>query len=385
MVQRFIRLHRFAAVLLLVINLSTTMFFTAGAANDEQSFAAAYTGAGFSAIASGGDVNENFDTADTAAVSQGTAGGTSVYLGGTPLGLELKSRGLIIIGKTDVVTKSGLVNPTKDSEIDVGDTILSVDGKEINSAQELTDIVNTDTNKGKMLDCVVKKKSGRTINTKIGSALDIGSGQYRTGLFVRQDSVGIGTLTFVKQDLRFGALGHPVIDAETKGILPISGGRVLGCTVAGSIMGERGKPGELKGIVIKDKVYGYVDKNTKFGLYGYLTKLVPGNISTDLIETLPRTQIKPGKAQIYTTVNGGQPRLYDIEIVKAAYQARPADRSMVIRIVDKELLSQTGGIVQGMSGSPILQGGKLCGAVTHVFINDPTRGYGIYVDWMLDM
>lgn len=307
-----------------------------------------------------------------------------VYVGGMPLGLELNTRGLIIIGKTDVITQNGLVNPTKNSNIEIGDILMYVNNTEINTAGELKNIVNDEENRGRELSASLKRH-GQDIQTKICSALDAASGVYKTGLWVRQDTFGVGTLSFIRRDLRFASLGHPVVDGDTKDILILKSGRVLNCSIAGCVKGERGKPGELKGMIIKDsQPFGSVDKNGIFGLYGNLNAVIKNDLYPELIEIMPRSQVKPGKAYILTTLNGSQPEKFEIDIIKTSYQAKPADRSMVIKITDIRLLSVTGGIVQGMSGSPIIQNEKLCGAVTHVFINDPSRGYGLYADWMIN-
>jgi stage IV sporulation protein B len=308
----------------------------------------------------------------------------SVYLGGMPLGLEFKTRGLIIVGKTDVVTSDGLVNPTKDSNIEAGDILLSVEGLEVNTAEELSEIINREIYRGKELRVKIRRK-GQEIDTVISSVKDFSTGIFKTGLWIRQDTFGVGTLTFIRKDLRYGALGHPVVDEDTKDILFIRGGSVRPCTVAGCIKGERGKPGEIKGMIIKNaESYGSVDKNGIYGVYGYLNNILSNDLYKEPVEIMPRSQVKPGKAYILTTLNGSQPQKYEIQIVKTSYQAKPCDRSMVIKITDYRLLSVTGGIVQGMSGSPIIQNDRLCGAVTHVFINDPTRGYGLYADWMVN-
>ncbi len=185
----------------------------------------------------------------------------SVYLGGMPLGLEFKTRGLIIVGKTDVVTPDGLVNPTKNSNIEAGDILLSVEGLEVNTAEELTEIINREIYRGKELKVKIRRK-GQEIDTVISSVKDFSTGIFKTGLWIRQDTFGVGTLTFIRKDLRYGALGHPVVDEDTKDILYIRGGSVRPCTVAGCIKGERGKPGEIKGMIIKNaESYGSVDKN----------------------------------------------------------------------------------------------------------------------------
>lgn len=385
---KFRYLYIFLTLTVLVLNTFVIIFPISDARAEIFSQPAAQTYAGMSAPFDSaireGDVNNVPEDGKTVLPVSGTASTKqTVYLGGTPLGLELLTRGLIIIGKTDVITEGGLVNPTKNSDIEIGDVLLSVNGKDVNSAEELSDVINSDEIKGREVPCQVMRK-GREIDTVIGSALDVTTSTYKTGLWIRQETFGIGTLTFIRQDMRFASLGHPVIDGDTKDILSIRGGRALPCSIVGCVRGERGKPGELKGMIIKDRdCLGTIDKNNIFGVYGCLNGLPKSDKGFKQIETMPRSMVKPGKAHIYTTINGGQPQMYEIDIVKTAYQAKPADRSMVIRITDRTLLSKTGGIVQGMSGSPIVQNGKLCGAVTHVFVNDPTRGYGLYADWML--
>lgn len=308
----------------------------------------------------------------------------SVYLGGMPLGLEFKTKGLIIIGKTDVVTSNGMVNPTKNSNIEIGDILMSVDDIEINTAEELSELINRENYQGKELKAVLKRH-GNDISTSICSAKDSATGLFKTGLWIRQDTFGVGTLTFIRKDLRFASLGHPVIDADTKNLLLIKGGKVLNCSIAGCIKGERGKPGEIKGMIIKNsEPLGNIDKNNVYGVYGQVNEVMVNNLYKDTVEIMPRSQVKPGKAYILTTLSGSQPQKYEIQIIKTSYQAKASDRSMVIKITDYRLLSVTGGIVQGMSGSPIIQNEKLCGAVTHVFVNDPTRGYGLYADWMIN-
>lgn len=307
----------------------------------------------------------------------------TVYVGGMPIGLEFQTRGLVVIGKTDVVTKDGPVNPTKNSGIEVGDILLTVEGIEVNSAEELIGILNKEQFMGKELNVEIKRK-GQIIKTKITPAKDSATGQYKTGLWIRQDTYGVGTLTFIRKDKRFASLGHPVVDSDTKDILLIRGGKALPCSIAGCVKGERGKPGEIKGLIMKSsEPIGKIDKNGLFGVYGQLEEIVANQLYPEPIEIMPRSLVKPGRAYILTTLNGSQPQKYEIQIIKTNFQAKPCDRSMVIKIVDKRLLSVTGGIVQGMSGSPIIQNDKLCGAVTHVFVNDPTRGYGLYADWMI--
>ena len=307
----------------------------------------------------------------------------AVYVGGMPLTLSLKNRGLVIIGRIDVITKYGMVSTVKNSDIINGDTLLSVEGVEINSSEELSEVINREEFAGKVLHVQLRRK-GETIETTLEPALDISSEKYKAGLLVREDTFGIGTLTYITPDLKFGSLGHAVYDPDVENVMEISGGSVYKCKISDVLKGERGRPGELKGGIDRtDGVIGSIYANNKFGVYGNLKEKMLNPLFPEPVEVCPQKNVKPGKAQILTTLEGGDPELYDIEIVKCSGQKTPNDRSMVLKVTDKRLIERAGGIVQGMSGSPILQKGKLVGSVTHVFINDPLRGYGLYIDWML--
>ena len=213
---------------------------------------------------------------------------------------------------------------------------------------------------------------------------DSQTGEYKIGLWVKDDSSGIGTLTFVKKsDNRFGALGHAITDYETGVEIPVEEGNIYRCSLIGINRAEKNTPGELRCIFLQgvnDK--GSIEKNTKFGVYGNVTELeniVDNNLTA---EVGSRMAVKTGKAFIVSAVSGVREE-YEIEIIKTSYQPESDDKSFVFRVTDPRLLTLTGGILQGMSGSPILQNGKLIGAVTHVFVSDPTKGYGIYADWMV--
>jgi len=307
-----------------------------------------------------------------------------VYVGGMPIGIEVKSSGLIIIGKTDVVTEDGLINTAGESNIEKGDILFNVAGNTVNTTKELSDIINSEPVKGKRVVIELRRKN-QIVKTSITSALDKTSKTYKTGLWVREETHGIGTVTFIKKNKRFASLGHPVVDADTRDIFPIREGKAFNANITGVMKGERGVPGELKGLLKKDGgAIGSIDKNNVFGIYGDFNYIITNPKYPDPIDIMPRSQVKPGKAEIISTISGTKPEVYQVEIVKTNFQAKAADRSLVIKVTDKTLLEKTGGIVQGMSGSPIIQGGKLVGAVTHVFVNDPTRGYGVYADWMIN-
>ena len=203
-------------------------------------------------------------------------------------------------------------------------------------------------------------------------------------MWVRDHASGIGTLTYINSKNRFGALGHPICDSDTKSVISLKDGQLYNCSVLGVNKGSSGAPGELKGLFMQGKnTQGVIEKNNNYGVFGTIYNDSNFLKKYKEIEIGSRISVKPGKAKIKCCLDGNNVEEFDIEIIKTNYQNYSNGKSMVIRVTDKNLISRTGGIVQGMSGSPIIQNGKLVGAVTHVFVNDPTKGYGIYAEWML--
>lgn len=293
------------------------------------------------------------------------------YLGGMPAGFSIYSFGAPVAGICDVITEDGVMSPSKDCDIIAGDIILSIDGKEVSSAQDIENEIT-----GKKNCIIVVERQGEKIIKNISPVKDV-NGKYKLGIFIRDCINGIGTITFIK-DGRFASLGHPVVDENGK-IMNIRGGKIFACSITGTIKGERGMAGELKGVFLKTVSLGTIDKNTNNGVYGEIHH-------DDSFTNLSKIEIgdaKIGNASIFTTIKGQEPEEYSIQIVKVDSLLRDT-KNYVIKITDERLLAETGGIVQGMSGSPIVQEGKLVGAVTHVFINDPTRGYGIDIDNMIN-
>lgn len=340
------------------------------------------------AFAGGGEGAEEWETAaeetrDEACFAAESADLPAVYVGGMPLTLSLKNRGLVIIGRIDVITKFGMVSTVKNADLRNGDILLSAEGVDINSVDELTELINREEYAGKVVHVTLRRK-GDLIETAIEPALDIASEKYKAGLLVREDTFGVGTLTYTTEEGKFGSLGHAVYDPDTESVMEIAGGSAYRCKITDVVKGVRGAPGELRGGIDRTGgALGTLYTNNKYGVYGNFTTRLENPLFPDPIAVCPQRSVRPGRAQILTTLEGSTPELYDIEIVKCTSQKQPNDKSMVIKITDPKLLEVTGGIVQGMSGSPILQKGKFVGAVTHVFINDPTRGYGVYAEWML--
>ena len=306
-----------------------------------------------------------------------------VYLGGNPLGFTISCQGVIVVAISNVITPSGTMSPTSNSDIKEGDIIKKINDKYIMSASDIELIINDENIKGKDVNVEILR-GDKTINTTISPKLDNMSNTYKLGLWIRDNAAGVGTLTYIRADNnRFGALGHPVCDIDTGSVMKISSGKIFNCNIVGVNKGKRGAPGELRGMFLKSgKEIGILEKNTNVGVFGVFTGNTEKFTQNKKVKTASKNQVKTGKAQIYCTINSTTPKFYDIEIVKLNYQSQ--NKNMVVRVVDKELLESTGGIVQGMSGSPIIQGGKLIGAMTHVFVNDPTKGFAVYIDCMIN-
>lgn len=302
--------------------------------------------------------------------------GEEVYLGGIPLGISVRGEGLIVVGLTDVITVEGAKMPERSGDILVGDMIVAVNGKIVKTLQELKNSILD--NKPVKLSL---KRGEITRSVDITPLLDKLTNTYRIGIMIKEEVNGIGTLSFITLDNKYGALGHRITDSESGLSYELSQGQIYEATVTGVIKGERGKAGGLKGGFSKLATpVGTIEHNTSFGIFGTFS----GKHKMEKVLVTNKSHVKMGKAQIYTTIEGTTPQYYDIEIVKCSQQNSLSEKGIVFNVTDPRLLEVTGGIVQGMSGSPILQNGKLIGAVTHVFINDPTRGYGIYASFMLD-
>ena len=228
------------------------------------------------------------------------------------------------------------------------------------------------------------EREGKLITKEITAEYDTFAGGYRLGLWVRDNAVGVGMMTYIDENGFYGSLGHPITDIDTGAIIPIGNGKVYKCSIIGVKKGEKGAAGELKGLFLKtSNTIGQVYKNEKQGVFGTLNQENIAAYSYKKLELARNEEVKMGQATIVTTIDGVTPKEYEIEIIKTNHTSLDGDKCMIIRIVDEKLLSQTGGIVQGMSGSPIIQTGKIVGAVTHVFVNDPKKGFANYISSMV--
>jgi stage IV sporulation protein B len=306
-----------------------------------------------------------------------------VIPGGQPVGVKLTTKGVMVVGISKVNGIDGKqYNPSLDAGVEVGDTIVKINGTAIKDGDHASKLI--ESCEGKPLSLVLLR-DGKETDAIIKPVKSKDDRRYKIGAWIRDSTAGVGTLTFYCPDNNtYGALGHPITDVDTGILLTVSTGKIVPSKIISIQPGERGKPGELRGLFIdsEDEI-GNIEKNTNCGIYGRAQKKITNNIYTEPISIALQGQIKEGPAEILTTTEGTDVKSYKIMIEKLTNQNKPNPKSMIIRVVDKELLEKTGGIVQGMSGSPILQDGKLVGAVTHVFINRPDMGYGIYIEWML--
>ena len=300
-----------------------------------------------------------------------------VYVGGMSAGFTLKTGGVQVIGLTEVISEGTVKKPAADVGMHAGDIIQKVGGIRVETITELNEIV--DKSKGKALNLEVLR-GAEVIEFTVQPIQEKASNRYKIGVLVRESVSGIGTVTYIdKETGRFGALGHSVV-GENHQEMQISSGTVYECSIFGVCKGVRGKAGELKGVFINDKQFGKAEKLCECGIFGQISQEFKADSLMSAVSS--SNDVKPGGAYIYSTINGISPVRYEIEIVKVD-RLNKENKNYVIKITDEALISDTGGIVQGMSGSPIMQNGKLVGAVTHVFLNDPTRGYGIDIERMM--
>jgi len=308
-----------------------------------------------------------------------------VYPGGQPIGVKLNTKGVLVVALSDIESDNGKIpSPAANAGVQIGDSIIRINDIEVNHAEDVTRFVNREKNSEITLK-IQRKNETNFFEVKVKPALDSSDGKQKIGLWVRDSTAGVGTLTlYDDKTKKFAALGHPITDADTGTILNVNSGVIVSSNIVSIKKGTRGNPGELRGLFVdENKIKGQIIKNTECGIFGNGTKSLINNKFNKPMKIGLRNEIKEGKAEILTTVNGSEPELFEIEIQKLLPQNTSGSKSMVIKITDPRLLEKTGGIVQGMSGSPIIQNNKIIGAVTHVLINKPDMGYGIYIEWML--
>ena len=301
-----------------------------------------------------------------------------LYPGGMPFGIKFATDGVMIVGFCDVVSRAGTTNPSASAGLKINDMIKKINGKAVTSAAELTKAVEESGGKPLTVEYTRGKKSFRTTLTPAYSESEC---KYKTGVYVRDGGAGIGTVTFIcPETFSFGGLGHGICDASSGEIVAMTRGSVVDVTISGVVKGEAGAPGEVKGYFSSGKT-GTLISNTDCGVFGMFAE-GPRNAVCEPLPVGLRDELKEGSAYIYCTLDTNKIEKYEVQI-SAIDRKASGNKCFTVKITDKALLDKTGGIIQGMSGSPIIQNGKLVGAVTHVLINDPTTGYGIFIENML--
>ena len=292
--------------------------------------------------------------------------------GGQAVGVALKTRGVLVVS-----------DAAKGRALRAGDVILAADGKNVESTKALSEQVGaaqTDTVRLEVL------RGGQTITVDAQAEPDPSDGRRKLGVWVRDSTAGVGTLTYIDPaNQAYGALGHAIVDADTGRLLAAREGAILHASIVGVTKGQSGKAGELKGNFLKaGEQIGSLTENCEYGIYGVLDDMPENLLYPQGLRAGARSAVHTGAASIIATVDADGPQEYGVEIVRCFAQSEPSQKGMILRVTDERLLEKTGGIVQGMSGSPILQDGRIIGAVTHVYLSDATQGYGMYIEWMLE-
>ena len=306
---------------------------------------------------------------------------TTVIPLGTAIGMKLYTKGVLVVGMSQINTDNNeKTKPYENSGIEQGDMILAINNKEVSNTDELIGEVNNSNGNSIKIKYL---KNNETLETSITPVKS--KNEYKIGLWVRDAAAGVGTLTFYEPSTNsFMALGHGISDIDTEKIVEISNGELITANIVSIKKGEKGKPGEMKGTIDSGNKIGEISKNTNLGVYGNVTnKSYLGIDSNNEMEVATRSEIKEGRAQIICQLDNNEKNKYNIEIEKIYTMNNEDNKSMLIKVTDEDLLNKTGGIIQGMSGAPIIQNGKFVGAITNVLVNDPTQGYAIFADMMI--
>ncbi|MGI6119016.1 MAG: SpoIVB peptidase, partial [Desulfosporosinus sp.] len=305
--------------------------------------------------------------------------------GGHSIGITLQTKGVMVVGQAPVIDSTGKkIFPAKEAGIKVGDILLKINSQEVNTDQEVSNAVHLAGEKAESINITYKHQE-QIYEKTIKPIFCRETGRYRMGLFVRNEAAGVGTLSFLDPvSKQYGALGHVITDADTNQKIEVSNGKIIASTIYAIEKGKRGHPGEKIGSFVTNSVFeGTIEKNTMTGIFGSITGRVVNPYYKEAIPVGWESEVKVGPAKIYTVIEGEKIEEFDVNIDRVMHN-RTDSKNMILRVTDPRLLEVTGGIIQGMSGSPIIQDGKIIGAVTHVFINDSQRGYGVFIQNMIN-
>jgi stage IV sporulation protein B len=310
-----------------------------------------------------------------------------VYVGGQAIGVLVAEEGVVVVGHTPLRDSEGHEQyPAKEAGIRIGDLILAINGQPIHQIDQMEQIVQGQAKSHEELRLTIRR-ANQKLELKLKPVRQVNQNNqesYRMGVYVEDPAAGVGTMTFYLPNMGFGALGHRIVGFGQRQ-LSLHNGRIVQARITGIRPGAKGEPGEKIGIFASnDDIIGVIRDNTPFGIFGKLSIQPVYGVFKKPIQVALVSEVKTGPAEIYTVMSGEQIERFTVQIQKVFSQSHAGDKGMVIKVNDPELLRRAGGIIQGMSGSPIIQNGKLVGAVTHVFVNDPTQGYGIFAEWMLE-
>lgn len=304
-----------------------------------------------------------------------------VIPGGIPIGIYMETKGILIIGTGEVTGIDGLTYEPAYRIVQRGDYIQAINGKTVSDKEDLIDVVNAEGEQDVILDL---DRNGETIQVKV-EAVKTSQEEYKLGIWVRDNTQGIGTLTFLTKNGRFGALGHGVNDVDTGSLLEIAEGALYDTNIIDIKKGEKGTPGELSGLIRyrKELICGELTENTPVGIFGEGEDRLYEKLEGEPLQVGYKQEIELGEAYVRSSISGVM-KDYQVEILEIHRKDEDMNKGIILKVTDPELLDLTGGIVQGMSGSPIIQNGKLVGAVTHVFVQDSTKGFGVFIENMLE-
>ena len=316
-----------------------------------------------------------FSSTDTALPTTDQSSSKEVIPLGTVFGIKLFTDGVIVASLSDIYTESGVCCPAAEAGIQPGDYLLTADGRDIPDNATLAQYIGS--SQGEPIAFQIRR-GDEVLEVEVDPVY--GGGSFKTGMWVRDSAAGIGTLTFYDPESgKFGGLGHGICDMDTSGVMTLKSGEPAPITLSGIVKGEKNAPGQLRGYFSSDESLGTLLANKETGVYGTLNTVPSG----EAVEVLTREEVEPGPVQLMVCLDETGPQLYEGEIEEIVDRDSQT-KNLVVHVTDPRLIEKTGGIVQGMSGCPILQNGKMAGAITHVFTEDPTRGYGIFIENMLD-
>lgn len=298
---------------------------------------------------------------------------------GTPFGIKMFTKGVMVVSISDVESGGKAFSPAVEGGLRVGDIILEANGEEVTSNEHISSIIAKSNGKGILF---LIERSGIKLNVTVTPKKADSDSTYKAGIWVRDSSAGIGTATFYDPATKvFAGLGHAICDVDTGELLPLSSGELVDVSILGITKGRSGTPGELIGAFASRIPFAKLYANTQAGVFATSER---SPVSSAPMKLALKQEVREGKAYILTTLDKNVVEQFEISIEKISLSDNNATKNMVIKVTDENLIKRTGGIVQGMSGSPIIQDGQLVGAVTHVFVNDPTKGYAIFAENMYE-